>query len=81
MAYYVRLTCFVMCVFVDTEEQKKRFREDPQHGLKYRKMMESELNQRFKFIVQGTPEQKASLEVRGTPLFLVCMAYANLSVL
>lgn len=26
-------------------------------------MMESELNQRFKFIVQGTPEQKASLEV------------------
>lgn len=63
--HYVRLTCLEMCVFVDTEEQKKRFREDPQHGLKYRKMMESELNQRFKFIVQGTPEQKASLEVRG----------------
>lgn len=47
----------------DTDEQKKRFREDPKHALKYRKMMESELNQRFKFIVQGTPEQKASLEV------------------
>ncbi|KAK9898968.1 FAD/NAD-P-binding domain-containing protein [Cystobasidium minutum MCA 4210] len=48
--------------FAYTEEQRKRFREDPQHALKYRKMMESELNQRFKFIVQGTPEQKASLE-------------------
>lgn len=27
-------------------------------------MIESELNQRFKFIVQGTAEQKAALEVR-----------------
>jgi hypothetical protein len=48
---------------LDTEEQLKRFKEDPKHALKYRKMMESELNQRFKFIVQGTPEQKASLVV------------------
>lgn len=50
-------------LFVDTDEQKKLFAEDPKHSLKYRKMIESELNQRFKFIVQGTPEQKAALEV------------------
>ncbi|KAK7468707.1 hypothetical protein VKT23_003210 [Stygiomarasmius scandens] len=48
--------------FEYTEEQKKRFAEDPYHSLKYRKMIESELNQRFKFIVQGTPEQKAVLD-------------------
>ncbi|KAJ4499439.1 FAD/NAD-P-binding domain-containing protein [Lentinula lateritia] len=45
-----------------TEDQKKIFAEDPQHALKYRKMIESELNERFKFIVQGTPEQKAALQ-------------------
>ncbi|KAJ7632121.1 FAD/NAD-P-binding domain-containing protein [Roridomyces roridus] len=48
--------------FKYSEEQKKKFSDDPQHSLKYRKMIESELNQRFKFIVQGTPEQKAALE-------------------
>ncbi|KAJ7771566.1 FAD/NAD-P-binding domain-containing protein, partial [Mycena metata] len=48
--------------FQYTAEQKKKFIEDPQHALKYRKMIEAELNQRFKFIIQGSPEQKASLE-------------------
>ncbi|KAJ7043072.1 FAD/NAD-P-binding domain-containing protein [Mycena alexandri] len=48
--------------FQYSEEQKKRFSEDPKHAMKYRKMIESELNERFKFVVQGTPEQKASLE-------------------
>ncbi|EIM91707.1 FAD/NAD-P-binding domain-containing protein [Stereum hirsutum FP-91666 SS1] len=48
--------------FQYTDEQKKLFAEDPKHSLKYRKMIESELNQRFKFIVQGTAEQKAALE-------------------
>ncbi|KAM0751744.1 FAD/NAD-P-binding domain-containing protein [Meredithblackwellia eburnea MCA 4105] len=45
-----------------TDEHKAKFAADPVHGLKYRKMMESELNKRFKFIVQGTPEQKRALE-------------------
>ncbi|KAF7323243.1 hypothetical protein HMN09_00105100 [Mycena chlorophos] len=45
-----------------SEEQKERFREDPKHAMKYRKMIESELNERFKFLIQGTPEQKAALE-------------------
>ncbi|KAJ6582825.1 FAD/NAD-P-binding domain-containing protein [Mycena sp. CBHHK59/15] len=44
-----------------SEEQKRKFLEDPVHALKYRKMIESELNSRFKFIIQGTPEQKAAL--------------------
>ncbi|KAJ7349078.1 FAD/NAD-P-binding domain-containing protein [Mycena albidolilacea] len=48
--------------FEYSEEQKKRFRDDPKHALKYRKMIESELNERFKFLIQGTPEQKAALE-------------------
>ncbi|KIK70801.1 hypothetical protein GYMLUDRAFT_184786 [Collybiopsis luxurians FD-317 M1] len=48
--------------FCYTEEQKKLYADDPVHALKYRKMIESELNERFKFIVQGTPEQKAALE-------------------
>ncbi|KAJ7243363.1 FAD/NAD-P-binding domain-containing protein [Mycena haematopus] len=48
--------------FQYSEEQKQRFRDDPKHALKYRKMIESELNERFKFIIQGTPEQKAALE-------------------
>ncbi|KAF9076089.1 FAD/NAD-P-binding domain-containing protein, partial [Rhodocollybia butyracea] len=48
--------------FSYTKEQKKLFAEDPRHALKYRKMIESELNERFKFIVQGTAEQKATLE-------------------
>ncbi|KAF7305151.1 hypothetical protein MKEN_01230300 [Mycena kentingensis (nom. inval.)] len=45
-----------------SEEQKQRFRNDPKHAMKYRKMIESELNERFKFIVQGTDEQKAALK-------------------
>ncbi|KAJ7221713.1 FAD/NAD-P-binding domain-containing protein [Mycena pura] len=48
--------------FQYSEEQKQRFRDDPKHAWKYRKMIESELNERFKFLIQGTPEQKAALE-------------------
>ncbi|KAJ6488487.1 FAD/NAD-P-binding domain-containing protein [Mycena vitilis] len=48
--------------FQYSEEQLNRFRDDAKHAMKYRKMIESELNERFKFIVQGTPEQKASLK-------------------
>ncbi|KAF5385429.1 hypothetical protein D9757_005446 [Collybiopsis confluens] len=48
--------------FAYSEEQKRLYAEDPKHALKYRKMIESELNQRFRFIIQGTPEQKSALE-------------------
>jgi hypothetical protein len=49
--------------FEYSEEQKKQFAENPRESLKYRKMIESELNLRFRFLIKGTPEQAAALEV------------------
>lgn len=43
-----------------TDKQKKEFAENPDLFLKYSKMIESELNQRFKFILKNTPEAKAA---------------------
>lgn len=40
----------------DSTEQQKLFQDDPLEYLKYCKQIESELNQRFKFILNGTPE-------------------------
>ncbi|KAJ5964122.1 uncharacterized protein N7479_003998 [Penicillium vulpinum] len=48
--------------FEYTEEQKKAFRDDPESYLRYSKMIESELNQRFKFILNGTPEAEGAKE-------------------
>jgi hypothetical protein len=47
----------------DTDEQKKRFAEKPELFLRYSKMIESELNVRFKFILNGTPEAEGAREV------------------
>lgn len=41
----------------DTEEQKEVLRSDPKKYLIYRKTIESELNSRFKFIINGSKEQ------------------------
>lgn len=41
---------------IDTEEQKDYFKKNPVKYLEYIKMIESELNQRFKFILKGTTE-------------------------
>ncbi|KAF2166698.1 hypothetical protein M409DRAFT_66316 [Zasmidium cellare ATCC 36951] len=43
--------------FQYTEQQKDIFRQDPVKYLKYRKCIESELNVRFKFILNGSQEQ------------------------
>jgi hypothetical protein len=40
-------------LFLDTEEQKKNFKENPEEYLKYRKLVEGELNQRLKFVRPG----------------------------
>ncbi|KAF2771591.1 putative dimethylaniline monooxygenase [Teratosphaeria nubilosa] len=48
--------------FEYSEEQKKRFAEHPEEYLEYRKMVEGELNQRFKFIINGSEEQKEALD-------------------
>ncbi|KAL4865169.1 hypothetical protein BDV12DRAFT_211233 [Aspergillus spectabilis] len=47
--------------FEYTEEQKQKFRDDPAEYLQYRKMVEQELNQRFKFIINGSEAQKEAL--------------------
>ncbi|RHZ62629.1 hypothetical protein CDV55_105871 [Aspergillus turcosus] len=43
--------------FVFSEEQKEKFRNEPEIYLKYRKEVEHELNSRFKFIIRDSPEQ------------------------
>ena len=45
-----------------TDKQKKEFTENPELFLKYSKMIESELNQRFKFILKNTKEAAAAKE-------------------
>lgn len=55
-----------LIVGTDTPEQQQRFAENPKLFLKYSKMIESELNQRFKFILNGTPEAEGAREV-STP--------------
>jgi cob(I)alamin adenosyltransferase len=47
----------------DTTEQKQHFAENPIDYLKYCKEIEDELNQRFKFILNGTPEAAQAKEV------------------
>jgi hypothetical protein len=44
----------------DTEKQKDYLRNCPQKYLEYRKQIENELNQRFRFIIRGSPEAKAA---------------------
>ncbi|KAK4906175.1 hypothetical protein LTR66_017741 [Elasticomyces elasticus] len=44
--------------FAYTKAQKEQFTKNPDLFLKYSKMIESELNQRFKFILQGSEEAK-----------------------
>ncbi|OCT49374.1 dimethylaniline monooxygenase [Cladophialophora carrionii] len=48
--------------FEYTPIQKQLFKENPKLYLKYSKMIESELKQRFKFILKNTPESKAAKE-------------------
>ncbi|KAL4937784.1 hypothetical protein BDV06DRAFT_232348 [Aspergillus oleicola] len=45
-----------------TKEQKQEFRDNPAHYLHYRKTVEQELNQRFKFIINGSEAQAEALE-------------------
>lgn len=40
----------------DSEEQQRLLKENPKLFLEYRKMIENELNQRFKFIIKGTQQ-------------------------
>ena len=51
--------------FEYSEAQKEIFKNDPEKYLKYRKNIESELNVRFRFILNGSPEQAAARKVCG----------------
>jgi len=46
----------------DTEEQQRFLRDNPAKYLEYRKQIENELNQRFKFIIKGSAEATAARE-------------------
>lgn len=47
----------------DSDEQHKKFECNPSEYLAYCKQIESELNQRFKFILNGTPEASQAKDV------------------
>jgi hypothetical protein len=51
---------------VDTAEQKKNFAENPLEYQNYCKQIEDELNKRFRFILNGTPEAKGAKDVRDS---------------
>ncbi|KAL1627811.1 hypothetical protein SLS54_002077 [Diplodia seriata] len=46
--------------FAYSEEQLRYLEQNPDKYLEYRKQIENELNQRFKFIIRGSPESKAA---------------------
>jgi len=47
----------------DTDAQKAQLKGDEKLYLEYRKMIESELGQRFKFLMKGGPEARAARKV------------------
>ncbi|KAK1751476.1 flavin-binding monooxygenase [Echria macrotheca] len=48
---------------VYSEEQKRKFREDPEYLRQYRREVDHELNSRFPNFYKGSPAQKASREL------------------
>lgn len=48
--------------FEYTPEQRKYLEQNPKEYLKYRKQVENELNQRFKFIIKGSEEARVARE-------------------
>ncbi|KAG0652128.1 sterigmatocystin biosynthesis monooxygenase stcW [Hyphodiscus hymeniophilus] len=52
--------CKLLQPLQDTPEQKKNFAENPLEYQNYCKQIEDELNQRFKFILNGTPEAEGA---------------------
>ncbi|KAL4814833.1 steroid monooxygenase [Aspergillus spinulosporus] len=52
--------------FQYSEETKRKFRDDPELYLRYMKAIESELNVRFKFVINGSREAKEAREYSET---------------
>jgi hypothetical protein len=70
LEYHSTRVILMLTKLSDTEEQKEEFRKNPEKFLKYSKLIESELNQRFKFILKGTPEAEGAKAVS-------CSLYMN----
>ncbi|KAI4961273.1 hypothetical protein J4E86_000300 [Alternaria arbusti] len=51
-----------------SEEQLKYLEENPKKYLEYRKQIENELNQRFKFIIKGSEEARLAREYADTEM-------------
>lgn len=49
--------------FLDSEEDKLKWREDTESYRQYRKMVESELNQRYKTVLRDSQESHQANEV------------------
>lgn len=62
-SFYYCYTCFFDLTHADTPEQKKKFAENPLEYQNYCKQIEDELNQRFKFILNKTPEAEGAIKV------------------
>lgn len=52
---------------LDTEEQKEEWRRDPEKYREYRKMIEDELNRRFRFALRNSKESDESNAVSAKP--------------
>lgn len=52
----------------DSKEQQEYFKDNPKKYLEYRKQIENELNQRFKFIIKGSDEANAARKVAYTDM-------------
>lgn len=63
----------------DDETQKSIMRNDPQKYLAYRKKIESELNSRFRFILNGSPEQAEARKVT-TPVDILIYMINRLTI-
>jgi hypothetical protein len=50
----------------DSDAQKKKLREDPELYLEYRKMIESEISERFRFILKNGPDAVQARNVSVT---------------
>ena len=48
----------------DTDEQKATWRDHPEKYRRYRKLIENELNTRFKFVLRNSKESDEANEVR-----------------
>ena len=58
---------YIILTKADNEKQRQILKNDPQKYLAYRKKIESELNSRFRFILNGSEEQANARAVSPHP--------------